>query len=276
MVPMQCSPRTTSLLTAVALLALAACGADDAADDTAPTVASSPASSSPVPTGAASTVPATSPAATTEVVTTEPAATTEGAMTEPTTGVTPTEASPPSSTTPRRATTTAGPAPTVPAPVVELARDGLGIVAFGTEADAAVAALSEELGDPTNDTGWVDPLEVSACAGIEVRRVDWGALTILLGDPAGETTEIRELFSYAYGDVSDISAEPVGLLTPEGVGVGMSVGNLRVAYPAVTIEPGEEGLIEPTFFVDQNLRGLVTGDADSDIVTVIVGGPYCG
>ena len=65
-------------------------------------------------------------------------------------------------------------------------------------------------------------------------------------------------------------------VTPEGIGLGASVADLRAAYPGVVINPGEEGLIEPSFFVDDNLRGIVTGDTDTDSVTVIFGGPFCG
>ncbi len=65
-------------------------------------------------------------------------------------------------------------------------------------------------------------------------------------------------------------------MTTQGIGLGAMVADLRAAYPSVQIVAGEEGLIQPSFFVDETLGGLLTGDADSDAVTVVFGGPFCG
>lgn len=261
-----------------AVVALAGCGSSrDEADDTLAVV-----TTTSVPDTVASTEPASTPAitsvATTVVESTEPASTapttTEPATTEPATTVPPTTA--PATTQP--ATTAAGPTTTV-VPVLGVGRDGLGIVPFGTEAEATIAAVTAALGAPTEDTGWADPFTVSTCAGSEVRRVSWGALSLLFGDPAATPqtpTGVRQFFAYSYGNVSDVSAAPAGLKTPEGIGIGSPIADVRAAYPGVTVEPGEEGLIAPTFFVDEQLSGLMTGAEDTDIVTVIFGGPFCG
>ena len=50
----------------------------------------------------------------------------------------------------------------------------------------------------------------------------------------------------------------------------------RAAYPTVSLIPGEESIQEPTFYVDESLRGLVTDVADDGVVTVIIGGEACG
>src|SRR5687767_9474898 len=61
-------------------------------------------------------------------------------------------------TTTARATTTTGADPTTseqrPPDDIVLRGDGLGVVALGDEPDAAVAAVTAALGDPTADTGW--------------------------------------------------------------------------------------------------------------------------
>jgi hypothetical protein len=151
---------------------------------------------------------------------------------------------------------------------------GLGVATFGEPADTVVAALTALLGEPTEDTGFVDPFLIGTCATNELRRVSWDSLSVLFGDNG--TPGSRQFFSYAYGDVTDLAAEPVGLLTPAGIGIGTTVADLRSAYPEVVVQEGEEGLFESSFFVDETLAGLLTGAADTDLVTVIFGGEFCG
>ena len=151
---------------------------------------------------------------------------------------------------------------------------GLGVATFGEPADTVVAALTTLLGEPTEDTGFVDPFLIGTCATNELRRVSWDSLAVLFGDNG--TPGSRQFFSYAYGDVTDLAAEPIGLFTPAGIGIGATVTDLRAAYPVVQIAAGEEGLFETSFFVDETLAGLLTGPADTDLVTVIFGGPFCG
>jgi hypothetical protein len=172
--------------------------------------------------------------------------------------------------------TTAAPSTTVAAPTLTLAPTGLGVATFGTDADAAVAAVTAALGPPTEDTGWVDPLTIASCAGEELRRVSWGVLALYLGDPAATDSGVRQFFTYSYGNVADLGGEPAGLTTAEGIGLGDSVADLRAAYPQVQIVPGEEGLIEPAFYVSDELGGFLTGDTDTDSVTVMYGGAFCG
>jgi hypothetical protein len=178
-------------------------------------------------------------------------------------------------------------APTVPAssavpvespvaPTVVLERDGLGIASFGDSADATVAAATAVLGEPDQDSGWVEPLSIGACAGTEARFVAWGSLYLYFSDESGVADGERHFFSYSYGSVRDLEAIPEGLATPEGIGLGTSVEFLRAAYRDVAVEAGEEGLLSPNFYVDEQLSGRLTGAADDDLVTVIIGGDPCG
>jgi hypothetical protein len=254
-----------SVLLALILVA-AGCGGDDDSDDTL----------APVPTATVTTTTAAAPTTVTSLLepTTSTAPATSPAPTEPAT-VAPTDA-PTTTATPDTTATTAAPTTTVAPVALTLGRDGLGVVTFGTEAEPAIAAVSAALGAPTEDTGWVDPITISNCAGEELRRVSWGTLSLLFGDPAGSGSGRRQFFASSYGSVAELGGAPEGLRTPEGLGLGATVAQLRGAYPQVQITPGEEGLIEPSFYVDDNLSGLLTGDADTDAVTVIFGGPFCG
>lgn len=254
-------------LTLVVVLGATSCAEDG--DDSRETTATEAAASAPTSAdspGAATTASAanTTAAETTAVETTAPASTDA-----PTTEVAPT-----TEAAPTTAVATSAP-PTTAAPVtLGLQRDGLVVAALGTETEAAIAAVTGALGVPTEDTGWVDPLTISTCAGTELRRVSWGVLSLLFGDPAGAGA--RVFFAYSYGDVAGLGGQPAGLLTPEGLGLGTLVTDLRVAYPAVTVNAGEEGLVLSSFFVDEALAGLLTGATDADSVTVIFGGPFCG
>jgi hypothetical protein len=157
-----------------------------------------------------------------------------------------------------------------------LDRDGLGVASFGDPAEEAVAAVTAVLGEPDEDSGWVDPLSIGACAGTEARYVAWGALYLYFSDESAIAAGERHLFSYSYGRESDLEAIPEGLATPQGIGLGTSVEFLRAAYPDVVVEPGEEGVFSPNFYVDDTLSGRLTGGADDDLVTVIIGGDPCG
>jgi hypothetical protein len=161
-------------------------------------------------------------------------------------------------------------------PTLVLDRDGLGIAAFGESADDAIGAVTAVLGEPDEDSGWVDPLSIGACAGARARFVAWGALYLYFSDESSVADGGPHFFSYSYGSERDLAAAPEGLATPEGIGLGTTVEFLRAAYGGVVVEKGEEGLVAPAFYVDERLSGRLTGDADDDLVTVIIGGDPCG
>ena len=164
----------------------------------------------------------------------------------------------------------------VVAPRIVLARDGLGIAAFGDAADDTVAAVTAVLGEPDIDSGWVEPLSIGPCAGETARSVAWGSLYLYFSDESGFGHGERHFFSYSYGSESDLEAIPEGLATTEGIGLGTTVAFLRAAYHDVVVEAGEEGLFPSNFYVDDNLSGRLTGGNDDDLVTVIIGGDPCG
>jgi hypothetical protein len=169
-----------------------------------------------------------------------------------------------------------GPAGSPVAPTIVLADDGLGIAAFGAGADDTIAAITAVLGEPDEDSGWVDPLTIGACAGDEARFLAWGTLYVYFSDRSAFGDGERHFFGYSYGSVRDLDAIPEGLATPQGIGLGTTVAFLRAAYHDVVIEAGEEGLLAPSFYVDDAVSGRLTGTADDDLVTVIIGGDPCG
>ena len=104
----------------------------------------------------------------------------------------------------------------------------------------------------------------------------WGSLDLYFGDESRFGAGAPHFFGYSYGNIDGFDVEPAGLATPEGVGLGTPVAYLRATYPAVEILPGEEGIQEPAFYVDENLSGLLTSDADDGVITLLIGGEACG
>ena len=66
----------------------------------------------------------------------------------------------------------------------------------------------------------------------------------------------------------------VGLATERGITSGSRVVDVLGAYPGVSINPEDE-FSAPFFYVNDNLRGFVTGVDDDSTVTVILGGIGC-
>jgi len=160
--------------------------------------------------------------------------------------------------------------------VLVLGRDGLGVARFCDDAEATIATMTALAGPADDDTGWVDPITISSCPGTVARRVTWGALDLYFGDESSFASGVEHFFGYSYGNVDGFDVAPPGLSTPEGVGLGTPVEYLRATFPDVSLIPGEEGIQEPTFYVDEHLRGLLTDTADDGVVTLIIGGEACG
>lgn len=253
---MACSPR---LLFALALTLGACSNSRDSSSTTSAETTTTTTTEAPTTTETSTT--------TTDAPTTTRASTTTSSTTA-TTSTT--------STTIEPTTTSVAPTSAVVPPSVPLRTDGFSGVAFGTDAETAIAAFTAELGAPSEDTGWVEPLAISTCGGTQARRLSWGALSMVFGDQSPYLQGSPHFHGWSYGTVDGLGAEPVGLVTEQDIGLGDTVADLRAIYPGVTVTPGEEGLIETTFSIDGSLGGLLTGDTDGDTVTVLSAGPYCG
>jgi hypothetical protein len=236
-------------------LVLAACGSSSDSSDTV-------SSASDAGTVAVSSTLLAPP--TTSTTTLPPTTTTSTTTTTTTTTTT-------STTT--TTTTTIDPGPDLSKLVLQ--PDGIGTVQFGADADGAVDYLDTFLGQPTHDTGWVDPFDIGLCPGTELRLVSWGVLTLSFGDESSVASGRRHFFAYAYGVDGEIGLDPAGLATEQGITVGSSVADLKAAYPDVVLNP-EDDFVGPNFVIDDMRSGFLTGLADTDLVSVIFGGQSCG
>ena len=247
--------------TAAVLLALTACGGSDdtvAGPTTRLTLLPTTTTTEPVLTTTTEAAPVT-----TLAVTTSPAPPAEASTT--------TDAAPP---------TTAAPVdPAVEALV--LSDEGIGAAVFSGDPDGVVAYLSSFVGPPTADTGWVDPFDISACAGTQLRVVSFGSLRLTFGDVSPVLEGRPHFFAYTYGDydfdgvtVTVTDQTPEALVTENGVGLGTDLVALEAVHPGIELNPSDDFFPE-TFVINDNLRGALSGLADDSTVVQIVGGQDC-
>jgi len=155
-------------------------------------------------------------------------------------------------------------------------QDGLGDAAFGVDPEEVIEYIRSIVGAPTSDSGWADPFSAfGVCPGTEVRGVTWGDLLVLFSDESSVDAGRRHFFSYSYGPAFAFEARPAAMRTPAGITVGSTVAELRAAYPEVVVTPGDD-INLPSFHVNDNLNGFLTGDTDADTVLAIIGGVGCG
>ena len=153
--------------------------------------------------------------------------------------------------------------------------DGLGSTSFGADPEGTISFVSSFFGEPTADTGWVDPFTIGPCGGTELRQVDWNELRLEFGDVSAVRQDRPHFYAYTYGAEGSLGAvQPSGLATPLDITTGSSVNDLIEAYPTVELRSADE-FIAANFFVNDNLSGRLSGLADDDVVELIIGGIPC-
>lgn len=122
---------------------------------------------------------------------------------------------------------------------VVLAGDGLGLVSFGTGVQVALDVMTDALGQPVADSGWIDTFSIYGdCPGSRLRVVEWPGVLALFGNPED---------GYQHRDAADehfmtwrlgtFGPDPYMLRTAEGIGVGATRAELAETYPAATFRP---------------------------------------
>ncbi|MBI4883741.1 MAG: hypothetical protein HY826_06765 [Actinobacteria bacterium] len=205
--------------------------------------------------------------ATTSVVTSTSTSTTVAAP--PTTRV-PTPSTSSTSTSSTTSTTS-----TIPVVVgLDLSADGLGGESFGAESTGVISYVESILGAPTSDTGWLNNVSIgAACPGTEMRQVTWGDLVLTFADESPAAVGTRHFAAYSYGPPAAAFANPFGLTTDAGIGIGDTVAELLIVYPAAAVNDDEFG---PTFQIEAGLFGFLTDVTVTGTITSFVGGFGCG
>lgn len=175
------------------------------------------------------------------------------------------------STTTAAATTTAPESTTtVVTSEIVLRGDGLGVVDLGATPDAAIAAVSAALGDPTVDTGWESSFSsYGTCPGERIRGVEWDHLVLLFTD--GDTAYGRgeHLFTWR------ITGAPPAIGTAKGLGYQAKISDAEELYPGA-VEVTEPDDPFPGFLQIALEGGTITGYLDDDVITNLEAGTGCG
>jgi hypothetical protein len=168
---------------------------------------------------------------------------------------------------PASAPTTAAEAPAS----IVLRGDGLGVVTLGDAPDAAVEAVTAELGDPTADSGWQPSFGTyGTCPGERVRGVEWDHLVLLFTDGTTAYGTGQHLFAWR------INGSPPALGTATGFGFRATAADAAELYPGdVEVVAAEEPF--PGFLRIDADGGTITAYLDdADVVTNLEAGAACG
>lgn len=224
------------------------------------------------PVGSVAEVPTT--VATATATTTPPNTVTSAPV-----GPTPTTPVAPVATTAPPGSPPSAPPSTAPVYQTELVlrRGGIGAMDFGAAPEDVMTYVGSLFGSTTNDSDWVEASEYPDCAGTMVRVVDWGVLSLQFSDNSPYGDAGQHFSGWVYGAVDEIGAAPEGMVTELGLTTGSSVADLKERYPEVEFSEGDpNGAYPDSFFVDDDLWGLLSGPGDEDVVTVLYGGAGCG
>ena len=127
------------------------------------------------------------------------------------------------------------------AAALELRVDGLGLVAFGDPMRDALPVLVDALGPPISEIREHGDLPYGY-GGMDatVRRLDFGGLYVVFGDWSTPYRDAGAMHVLGWGATAAVSGTGTQLETPEGMGVGSSVTDLREAMPSIdlTVDQG--------------------------------------
>lgn len=199
---------------------------------------------------------------------------------EATTTLAPTTTVPATTTTPAPATTAAPTTTEAPTTTTELLGaslplrfDGVGDARFGTEPDDVLAYISDRLGDPTADSGWL-PANQMGCQGTESRVVFWNDLRVTFGDESNVSTGRRHFFAWRLGPPAGTALNPAGMKTLLGLSVGSTVEQIQAAYPAAQFFAGDANTT-PAAQLSEGLFVFLTDASRLGVVTAVLGGEGC-
>ena len=159
---------------------------------------------------------------------------------------------------------------------VVLAGDGLGLVSFGTDPQAALGVLIGALGQPVADSGWIDTFSIYGdCPGSRLRAVEWPGVLALFGDPEdGYQHRGAADEHFMTWRLGSFGPDPYMLRTAEGIGVGAARAEVAEAYPAATFRPPSGG--EPASVVLATSGGRLVGVFDeAGVLGSIEAGTRC-
>lgn len=182
--------------------------------------------------------------------------------------------------------TTASPSPEPTRQEVVLRGDGLSVASVGDHFDQAVAALTDALGEPREDTGWTAQSEQQSWLGIcssehpYWRGVAWGQLSVIFVSSDSEGGPDAALTSWGYGARRDVPPDESPLTTEAGLGVGDTRDRAVELYgDQVTYIEGDE-VVDPWLRIDtddsERFIQAILSREDHQTIRWFAGGEPCG
>ena len=161
-----------------------------------------------------------------------------------------------------------------PAQQLVLREDGLGDVLFGVDADQMITYVTQLLGKPDSDSGYIGPVsEFGSCPGTQVRGVRWGDLLLMFGDESEVAKGRVHFYSWTYGPVQGIAPVPMGPVTDGDITLGSTVEEILKVYPAAEIF--NDDILGMGFEINRTLTGTLSNDSANGVVVSMTGGVAC-
>jgi len=161
--------------------------------------------------------------------------------------------------------------------------DGLGTVDFGSSPETTITIVSNTLGPPDRDSGWIESFSAwGTCPGAMIRVVGWWNMDVLFTDASdtGSTSgDGSHFFNWRVPDLNR-DAGQFDFETRAGVGFGSTVEELQAAYGG-DVEVDFDPDFESWYFnivggEDVGVSGVVEGSAPTDTITFLEAGALCG
>lgn len=108
--------------------------------------------------------------------------------------------------------------------------DSFSAYAFGDEASVVLTEMSLVLGNALHDTGW---RKDDTCEGSATRRVEWDGIELVF--TKGANGLLPDTLTFQQWNISGTSHRAATMVTPEGIGVGSTVADLKHAYPEAKV-----------------------------------------
>ena len=130
---------------------------------------------------------------------------------------------------------------------VTLTPNGIGAALIGDDPESVITYLTDHLGAPTSDEGWVDVSDGSGgvCTSPELRGVSWGNLYLVFAwqAPLGGGADTRQFvyYDYAFADPTVGTLLAPRLHTDLGLELGDDVPRLTTLYPVSSMFDSEFG-----------------------------------
>ncbi len=161
--------------------------------------------------------------------------------------------------------------------------DGLGTVDFGSSPETTITIVSNTLGPPDRDSGWVGSFSAwGTCPGAMIRVVGWWNMDVLFTDISDTGTTSGDGPHFFNWRVPDLNRDGVRFEfeTRAGIGFGSTVEALQSAYGSdveVEFDPDfGDWYFNVTGGADEGIYGFVEGSEPTDTITFLEAGALCG